>query len=261
MGTRPNAPPKSELGRVMRPPARTHSGDPLKIFAPLLLTLALGGSALAAPADPSAAGGNTVSRLRGAFGANVRVLMDDVSGQPRSVRGLAIATHGLDSADRASRFLAERKTVLGLEHAELAVVRTEKLPVGEVVRFAQRVGDLEVEGRTLAVKLDAAGRVTGINSDLVPFDLQRPKALIDAAQAQAAVHARFAVAATGTPRQVVLVPAPGLARIAWRVPTAVIPLAAHFDVWVDAETGDILRSSASGKDQPMRTLPVKETSR
>lgn len=226
----------------------------MKIFAPLLLATALGGSALAAPADPPRA-------LRDAFGANVRVLMDDVSGQPRSIRGLSVATSGLDAADRATRFLASQKTALGLQHAELAVLRTEKLPVGEVVRFAQKVGDLEVDGRTLAVKLDAAGRVTGLNSDLVPFELQRPKALIGATQAQAAVHARFAVAATGTPRQVVLVPAPGLARIAWRVPTAVIPLAAHFDVWVDAETGEVLRSSASGKDQPMRSLPMKETSR
>jgi hypothetical protein len=56
---------------------------------------------------------------------------------------------------------------------------------------------------------------------------------------------------------VVLVTAPHLARVAWKVPVALIPLVAHFDVWVDAEDGAILRSAPAGRDMPITRLPIK----
>ena len=50
---------------------------------------------------------------------------------------------------------------------------------------------------------------------------------------------------------------PGQGRVAWRVPAVLVPLAAHFWVWVDAETGAVLRQAPAGKDQTVTRLEVR----
>lgn len=216
-------------------------------FAALGSVAALGGTSLAAPPDDMA--------LKAAFGNTVRVTRDGLTGAPRALFGLREATFGADPAARALRFLEASRRLLDLGPSGLVHQETRALPHGHVVRFAQTALGLPVEGRSLAVKLDAQGRVTSLTSDLVPFELARPAATIAPEQAQQVVRTAYQVAAVGTPTEVVLVSAPGHARIAWRVPVAVIPLQAHFSVWVDAESGDILREAPAGLDQVMAKLP------
>jgi hypothetical protein len=38
---------------------------------------------------------------------------------------------------------------------------------------------------------------------------------------------------------------------------ALIPLMAHFWVWVDAEQGEVLREAPAGHDMPVARLPLK----
>ena len=211
----------------------------------------LTGTALAVPPDARD------TALRAALGAKVRVMRDGLSGAPRALFGLASATRGADPAERASRFLEASRRLLDLGTSVLHATETRALPQGHVVTFRQTALGLPVEGRSLTVKLDAEDRVTAVQSDLVPFLLTRPAVKLSAEAARTVVATHFEVAAVGTPTEVVLVTAPGLARLVWRVPAAVIPLQAHFFVWIDAESGAVLREAPAGLDQSMRYLPRK----
>lgn len=211
------------------------------------VVVALGGTSLATAPDDAA--------LRAALGDKVRVTRDVLTGAPRALYGLRQPTLGADPAARALRFLESSRRLLDLGQSGLVHEETRALPRGHVVRFAQTALGLPVEGRSLAVKLDAEGRVTSLTSDLVPFDLARPAETIAAERAREIARATYEVAAVGVPSEVVLVSAPGLARVAWRVPVAVIPLQAHFYVWLDAESGAILREAPAGLDQVLTRLP------
>jgi Zn-dependent metalloprotease len=128
------------------------------------------------------------------------------------------------------------------------------LPKGHVVELTPSVDGLPIDGRNLTVELSASGHVVSVRSDLVPFSLAAPATTLGAEQARQVVATRFGLTLIGTPTQVVIVPGPGSGRVAWRVPTAVWPLSAHFNVWVDAENGAILKQAPAGLDQPSLTL-------
>lgn len=215
--------------------------------------IALGSTSLAAPPtvqDPT---------LETTFGPNVRILRDTLSGALRAAYGLSVATTGATPEARARSFVAAWKKALGLATSDVVLVDVQALPGrGHVVRFQQAaLSGVPVESRTLSVKLGLTGQVNSVTSDIVPFELVRPALTISAEAAKEAVQGHFAVALLGTPHEVVLVAAPHQARLAWRVPVAVIPLQAHFFVWVDAESGAILREAPAGHDGSMTHVPLK----
>ena len=220
-------------------------------FTAVSSVVALGGTSLATPPDVRDEG------LRAALGDEIRVTRDALTGAPRALYGLKQPTFGADPAARAMRFLESSRRLLDLGDSALVAKETRALPKGHVVRFEQTALGLPVEGRSLAVKLDAEGRVTSLTSDLVPFELTRPASQLAPEAVREIARSTFDVAAVGAPTEVVLVSAPGLARVAWRVPVAVIPLMAHFFVWIDAESGAILRTAPAGLDQPLTRLPLK----
>lgn len=196
--------------------------------------------------------------IRDAFGSRARVVREPLSGALRSLSGVRVETVGASPAERALSFAMSAREALAVGDAELVVEETTALPgAGTVVRIAQRVYGLAVEGRSLAVRLGADGAVRGVTSDLVPFEVAIPQRPITPSAARDAVERHFAVGHTGIPTQVVLVSAPGVARVAWRVPAVLIPLVAHFTVWVDAEDGSILRSAPAGRDMPVTRLPIR----
>jgi Zn-dependent metalloprotease len=195
--------------------------------------------------------------LISAFGKDLRVTYTPGTSVPRSLTNLSEKTVGTTSAERAASFLSRSRALLGLSHLEARVLETRAAAAGDVVRFALFAGGLEVQDRTLTVKLDAEGRVRTLRSDAVPFTLPQIRAELPSTAAVAAVKARYQVAAAGAPTKVVLAHAADHARVAWRVPVAVIPLQAHFYVWVDAEDGTILREAPAGFDQPLKRIPLR----
>jgi len=221
-------------------------------FIALSGVLTLGSASFAAPPtvqDPT---------LETVFGPKVRILRDTLSGALRAAYGLSVATTGATPVERARAFVVAWKKALGLATSDVVLIDVKELPGrGQVVRFQQTALDgVPVESRTLSIKLGLDGKVGSLTSDIVPFELVRPALTIAPEAAKEAVQRNFSVAALATPREVVLVSAPHQARLAWRVPVAVIPLQAHFFVWVDAETGAILRQAPAGYDGPMTHLPL-----
>lgn len=224
-------------------------------FTATVGVIAIGSSALAAPPEHIK---DADQALVVAFGPNVRVVRDGLSGAVRSLRGLSVEVQGATPAERALAFVNQWRNVLDLGHSDVTLLDVKALPGrGHVVRFQQVHSGVVVEGRSLAIKVGLDGHVDNVTSDIVPFELPTPASTISAEAAKAAVSNRFAVAMVGRPTKVVNVSAPHLARLAWRVPVAVIPLVAHFYVWVDAETGEILRQAPAGHDMPMTHLPLK----
>jgi len=215
--------------------------------------VALGSTSLAAPPTVQD------TSLETSFGPGVRIVRDTLSGALRGAYGLSVATTGTTPTERALSFVAAWKKALGLTTSDVVLVDVNVLPGrGHVVRFQQTaLAGVPVESRTLSVKVGLDGTVGSVTSDIVPFELARPARTIALEAAKEAVQRHFAVALIGAPREVVLVAAPHQARLAWRVPVAVIPLQAHFFVWVDAETGAILREAPAGHDGSMTHLPLK----
>ena len=205
-------------------------------------------------APPTGSGPEVVTT----FGPAARVARDALSGAPRAISGLSIATVGDSPAARALGFVATHRAALGLGALEVAADRSETLPSGgQAVTLRATWLGAEVEGRSLVVRLDAEGRVRGVTNDLFALTTPWPAEAIDAERAREVVLATFDVAAAGRPTEVVVATAPGSVRFAWRVAAVVIPLQAHFWVWVDQETGAVLRSAPAGLDQGMTRLPLK----
>jgi len=99
--------------------------------------------------------------------------------------------------------------------------------------------------------------VTALTSDLGPLVVPTPARIVGVDHARAAIPRNDEVAAIGEPTRVVL--AHGSAgRVAWRFPVALVPLVAHFHVWVDVETGAVLKSAPAGFDQRLTELPLRD---
>jgi hypothetical protein len=74
--------------------------------------------------------------------------------------------------------------------------------------------------------------------------------------AQDLVRATFALASVSGADKVVITGG-RIGRVAWRVRATFLPMTAWFDVWVDVETGAVLRQRPAAADQTMRELPVR----
>jgi hypothetical protein len=224
--------------------------------------------ALAAAPIVNAAASPAPASLVSRFGRDVRARLAADGVTPRQLHGLSVPTQGSDLTARAAGFLASHRDVLGLAQGDVEAIDVQsprlRGPAGEVVRhivrLRQTVGGLPVEGRVFTVTLDAAMNAIALGSDGGP--LQVPRSLaprLDAAAAGVAVERRFAVRALPANATLVLLPggADGATRLAWRVPSAAVPLVAHFIFWVDAIDGTVLRNAPAGPHQGLAHPPQR----
>lgn len=236
-----------------------------RLFLSAVLTATLGTPAFAGPPSPLTPT-QTPQLALATFGPSASIeLAPHTTDTIRRLTNLAIPTSGATPLERATRFLDANRNALGLTHLRYEHRDTTALPrgLGHVVRFALRVEiskteHLEIQDSSLTVRLDATGRVRAYTSDALPFTLPTAPTLTPEAALNAA-RAHYAAMAFGTPRLVVRLSAAHHASLAYRLPVALVPLQAHFFVWVDATTGAILDDAPAGFDQPIRHLPLRST--
>ncbi|MCB9731214.1 MAG: hypothetical protein H6745_01125 [Deltaproteobacteria bacterium] len=226
----------------------------LRTLAAGAAALALAGTAVAGTPSPTTLATREAA-IHARLGADVAIRWDAMKTSPRSLRNLAVPTAGATPADRAARFVRGERDLLRLD-GDVVAVETRAFR-GHVVRLQQTFAGVPVEGRSVVVKLDEGARVTSVTSDLGPLSVPTPATEITPAEAQAAVSARYAVAATGTPTRVVVANA-SAGRFAWKVPAMVMPVTGLFWVWVDTETGRVLRTAPAGSDQRLTSLPLRD---
>ena len=165
----------------------------------LLLVLLLGGSASTALAGPERAAWlkNQRAQARQALqrlgGSNLTVQWPAFRSRPAVIRGLAVKVTGAGDRERAHTFLTRHPALFAGAGSRL--VHEKTLGAGDVraVRFRQVFKGVPVEGATIAVALDRAGRVTSVTSDMEPITLRQVKPRITG---HAAV--KIAIRATGT---------------------------------------------------------------
>jgi len=226
----------------------------LSTFVPaLVLGTSLTVSALAAPPQTPAQE-LRLDQVHQRFGPAATVRWDATGTAPKRLGGLHVATAGHDAGERAVGFVRGARDLLALGDGDVTVLGTRAMTGRTSVELRPTWRGLPVEGRTVVVTLDAHDQVTSVTSDLGPLAVVAPSQPISAEAAQAAIQARYSVSSLGTPSQVVLATAVA-GRLAWKVPVVVIPLTAHFTVWVDAADGSILREAPVSSDQAMKTLP------
>lgn len=237
-----------------------------RLFLSAVLTATLGTPALAGPPSPLTP---TPHPALTTFGPNANVeLAPNTTATIRRLTNLAVPTTGATPLERATRFLDAHRTSLGLGHLRYEHRDTTTLPrgLGHVVRFAltveiSKTETLEIQDSSLTVRLDASDRVRAYTSDALPFTLptqaRGPAITPDKAVENARAH--YAAAAFGSPRLIVRLSAAHHASLAYRIPVALVPLQAHFFVWVDAMTGAVLDDAPAGFDQPIRRLPLRST--
>jgi hypothetical protein len=207
--------------------------------------------------------------LPGILGPTARVHRDRATGRIRQVFGLAVPASGATPGERALAFLETHGPALGLRaDFVVAEVQSPRLVgasgavIRHIVRLSQVHGGLPVEGRATTVTVDGEGIVRSLTTDdtwLVPPLAAAPR--LDAPAAARHVEALYRVTALADNASLVVLPAGDApARLAWKVPAVAIALAAHFFVWVDAESGATLRTAPAGPDQALATLPLRDPS-
>jgi hypothetical protein len=224
--------------------------------------LTVAAPALAAP--PKVVGNAPSLAPAEVFGPAARITLNRAGTHPRQVFGISVPTRGSTAGERAEQFVRDHAAVLGLVgDVESFEVQSPRLigpngPIARtIVRLHQLVDGRRVEGRVLVVTLDAQARAISVTSDLGPVRVPNLALAIDANQAAVIVESRFQVQAlSAQAAQVVLADVDG-GRVAWKVPTAAIPLVAHFWVWVDAVDGRILRTGPVGPHQGLATIPER----
>jgi hypothetical protein len=202
------------------------------------------------------------ARLRAAFGPDIAVTWapgtEATTPTPRHLRHLSAPSTGDTPTARAAHFLTTHAHLLGIAHLLANPSDTQPLPrgMGHAVRFTLSTPEhLEVQDMSLVVRVDKDGRVRSFTSDALPLSLPDTTPTVTPEAALSRVRETFAIASAGTPTLVVLPLGPHHARLSWRVQVAVIPLQAHFTVWLDAQSGEILREAKAGFDQLMHRLP------
>ncbi len=113
---------------------------------------------------------------------------------PVVVRGLAIASPGQTSEQRARAFLRLHPRLFAAAVPQLRHVETRSSRGIDAVRFQQHHMGLPVEGASLVVALDNGGRVRSLRSSLVAVNLSTTRPVLRARRAMA-IAARQAAGA------------------------------------------------------------------
>jgi Zn-dependent metalloprotease len=181
------------------------------------------------------------------------LMLDPRNGAVRFLRGedLGAGLPGVAAGDAeavARAFLAAYAALFRIADpaAELALQRVDRESSGAAhVRFAQRWKGLPLPEAELIVHLDAGGRVVLVNGSYVPT----PRG-VDTAPALSAADARRAaarasgVACADCATDLIVSAAAEEPRLAWRVAAPPGRIRGE-EVWVDAQTGAVLRRLAA----------------
>lgn len=211
---------------------------------PELLTLLAAALLLAPPcgATPPQSANAAGAEARARFGATAKVRWDAARGAARGLFGLQATVSGADDATRARRFIRQHADLLGgPRDAELALAGVAPNRAGAVVRFNQMVDGLQVADRSVAVRLDTAGRVRSVQSDYARLVMPPGAVDIGPEAARQVASAALGGAPAGTPWKAVFASLdPRRGAVAYRVTVAPIVLVVHRHVWVRASDGAIL---------------------
>lgn len=209
--------------------------------------------------DPTHGTTRPAADLALALGPSAVVTWNATHTAPARIDGLSVATEGSDVGGRALGFVRSHATLFGLVGEPTVIEVRQATFVGQrrsFVRIAERFEGALIEGRSLVVNLDPALRVTSVTSDFGPLSIARPTRTMTPEAAQDLVRATFALASVSGADKVVITGG-RIGRVAWRVRATFLPMTAWFDVWVDVETGAVLRQRPAAADQTMRELPLR----
>lgn len=226
----------------------------MRLRALTLAAALLGATALSAEAAPSRAA--TAAPLdRAAAVAAVQALQSRVDGTvsarwketgplPHRLSGFATRPYAGAPAAAATSFLADLGALFAFDPAELTVTAVEGTRAVTAVRFTRVVDGAPVEGQTVVVSLDPDGRATAVSGLPQPLTMVPRTHEIEASAAISAALVALGVeegALTVPPTATHAVMAAGTeGHLVWRVSAAVVPLAWHMRVLVDAATGEVL---------------------
>lgn len=128
--------------------------------------------------------------LRGAFGAQVRVVYPANAARPSSIVGLRVPVAGSDAIAKARHFIARYRKLLGLSTVELTGGEVERSARRTVVRMGQTHQGVPVVNRSVTVSFDAeAAHVKSVQLEVADIDAL-PPALLTPAEAATAAHAQ-----------------------------------------------------------------------
>jgi hypothetical protein len=199
------------------------------------------------------------------FGADA-LLGLDADRQVRALRRLGLATNGADPVVFARETFAAHRDLLGLTGRDAVRVDLDldknlglRSADGRVLNFRLSFGGIPFERQSVAFRFAPDGRLSEIRMDRTPAVIAMPERTFDADAARMAVETAFGVTHAGRPTLVILPMSPVESRLAWRVPTALIPLVAHHFVWVDAADGTVIRHEAAGFDHAHVKLAPRST--
>jgi Zn-dependent metalloprotease len=255
-----------------------HALKPCLLAATIALAIA-GGSADAAkpPAQPRQAANlarNVVAPEAGiarrdgrysADGAAIVLYAPDFFAPNRLSKGASAGQFKAAAASSAYDYLVARHAELGLNErdvADLQQVRVRRQPGLTVVRYRQRIGGLPVFGSDIAVTVADNGAILYVGNDSVRQlkQLAAARAALSADRATGIVRAYLGTQAPPSKiERMAFRDAQANTRDVWRV------RANHWDVLVDASSGEVLRAQdmrqfarpvASGVGQVFKPDPL-----
>jgi Zn-dependent metalloprotease len=184
------------------------------------------------------------------FGAQARVIWNGAAKSVRSITSLNVKNAGKTARERAHTFLNAHRDLIPRSGPSdtLHYMRTQRFAGGHVVSFQQRIGKTPVEGRLVRVAMDNTGRIHTLNSDVVPLRLAPSTQDIGLIGARETARVKFGGVPVSKGKRVVLVLGPNVARYAYSFIVARVPLQVHDRVWIDAQTGHVLKTAPASKD-------------
>ena len=177
-----------------------------------------------------------------------QVTMRTGSAAPSLVTGLDIALPSGDPARTIGELLVREADFLGFDAARTTLEPLEPRTAGsiEVYRYTQHHQGLPVLGADIAVTVDARQHIRMIGSSLVQLGAMRTRfSVLSSDAVNAAIDGVRPARWSGTPRLV----RQAIARVAgewkpvWEVQLSATQPLGSFHVWVDAETGAMLRTA------------------
>ena len=200
--------------------------------------------ALAAAPPTRAQAEAGVTALEAQVSGKIRATWRGSDPLPDTLVGFRSRAYAGPARDVALAFLAEAGPVLGFDATTLAVTGIEQVAGRTSVRLEQNVDGLRVFGRTAAVAVDEAGHVTSVSGLPQPLVVAPRTAELSEADATERALAALKIEPSDTPpataAERVLLAGGTEARVAFRVVVLAAPMLSHPNVFIDAETGDVL---------------------
>ncbi len=173
----------------------------------------------------------------------------DGAGRPRAMYGLTARVGDGNAETSARTFLERHASTLGLTDAAgtLTAASTITVPGGSHVRFTQNVNGIPIYGADVVVSLNVRNEVTMLVNNSLAAVQPPPDASFDQAHALmlAREHLKTGPVAIGNPDAATLMvyrTPDGTTRLTYRVTLSREEPAGDWELFVDAESGAILRA-------------------